>query len=283
MKKILILSILIAVLAAVASAAGLFWNDSGQPFDFVSLRGNLVQIYGKGLYSFDSVSIVAQEKAQDALTLFAGLPLLIAGIILTWKKSFRGQMLLTGMLGYFLYTYCSMCFATAYNNFFLIYVALFSLSLFAFILAMMAVDVDEVNRRLSNKFPRTGVSVVCIISGVFFLLAWAGGRVLAPMAAGVFPETLESYTTLTIQVLDLGVVMPTALLTAYLLLRRERWGAPLAVVFMIKGAALATAVSMMAFNMLFSGATISLVELMIFPTLTVAIIYYAIRLFISLG
>jgi hypothetical protein len=282
MKKILILSLLIAVLTLVASATGLFYTNGGQPFDFTSVHGQTVRLYGDGIYKFDSASIVAQAKAQDALTLFIALPLLLVGMYFTWKKSFRGQMLLTGLLGYFLYTYGSMSFASAYNPFFLIYVTLFALSLFAFILAMMAVDVDEVNARLSANFPRTGLAVVCIVAGLFFLLAWGGGRVLAPLMAGTYPDVLEHYTTLTIQVLDLGLVMPTAFLTAYLLLKRERWGVPLAVVFIIKGATLATAVSMMAFNMLFSGAAISMVELSAFPILTAAIVFYALRLFVSM-
>ncbi len=283
MKKILILSLLIAVLSAVAASIGLFYTDGGQPFEFTSLRGQTVQIYGDGLYKYDSSSIVAQAKAQDALTLFIAVPLLLVGMYFTGKKSLRGQMLLTGLLGYFLYTYGSMSFASAYNPLFLVYVALFALSLFAFILAMMAVDVDEVNARLSAKFPRTGLSVVCIVMGTFFLLTWAGGRVLAPLMAGTTPDVLEHYATLVIQVLDLGVLMPAAFLTAYLLLRRERWGVPLAVIFMIKGATLASAVSMMAFNMLFSGVAISLVELAVFPLLTLAVIYYAVRLFLSMG
>jgi hypothetical protein len=283
MNKVIILSILIAVLSVIAAAAGLFYTDGGQAFDFTSLHGQVVKIYGDGLYKFDSASIVAQAKAQDALTLFIAIPLLVVGIYFSWKKSFRGRMLLTGLLGYFLYTYGSMCFASAYNPFFLIYVTLFSLSLFAFILAMMELDIDDVNSRLSSKFPRTGLAVIFILCGIFFLLAWGGGRVLAPLMAGTTPEVLEHYTTLVIQVLDLGVMMPAAFLTAYLLLARKCWGVPLATIFAIKSATLATAVSMMAFNMLFSGAKISLVELIVFPVITIAVVYYAVRMFISMG
>ncbi|MHC1781197.1 MAG: hypothetical protein AB9891_00305 [Anaerolineaceae bacterium] len=283
MKKVINLSILIAVLSAVAAAAGLFYTDGGQAFDFTTIHGQVVKIFGDGLYKFDSSSIVAQTKAQDALTLFIAIPLLIVGIYFTWKRSFRGRMLLTGLLGYFLYTYASMSFAANYNPFFLIYVALFSLSLFAFILAMMELDINEVNSRLSSKFPRTGLSVIFILCGIFFLLAWGGGRVLAPLMAGTTPDVLEHYTTLVIQVLDLGLMMPVAFLSAYLLLARKSWGVPLATVFAIKSATLATAVSMMGFNMLFSGAEISMVELIVFPAITIAVVYYTVRLFLSMG
>lgn len=282
MKKVLILSILIAVLAAVATATGLFFTDGGQAFEFATVHGQMVRIYGDGLYQFDSASTVAQAKAQDVLTLFIALPLFLAGIYLTWKKSFRGRLLLTGLLGYFLYTYGSMSFASAYNPFFLIYVTLFSLSLFAFILATMELDVDDINSRVSNKFPRTGLAVIFILSGLFFLVAWAGGRILAPMMAGTFPVELEHYTTLVIQVLDLGLLMPVAFLTAYLLLKRRRWGVPLAVVFAIKSSTLATAVTMMGFNQLFSGDQISMVIVAAFTVLTLAVVFYTIRMFVSM-
>lgn len=283
MKKVIFLSILIVLLSGIAAGTGLFYADEGQAFDFTTIHGQAVKIYGSGLYKFDSASMAAQAKAQDALTLFIAAPLLLAGIYFTWKKSFRGRMLLTGLLGYFLYTYASLSFAANYNSFFLVYVALFSLSLFAFVLAMMELNVDDLNDRLSDKFPRVGLSVIFILTGLFFLLAWAGGRVITPLMAGTMPDVLEHNTTLVIQVLDLGVMMPAAFLSAYLLLKRQRWGVPLATIFIIKGAALATAVSMMAFNMLFSGVEISMVEMTVFPLLTIAVVYYAVRLFLSMG
>jgi hypothetical protein len=118
--------------------------------------------------------------------------------------------------------------------------------------------------------------------GSFLLIAWAGGRIIMPLLNGTVPEGLEAYTTLVIQVLDLGVVTPTAFLTAWLLLKKERWGVPLATVFVIKGAALATAVSLMAVNMKLSHVEISPILLVVFPLLTVGIVYYAVRIIRSI-
>lgn len=282
MKKILVPSLIIALLAIIAAGTGLFWQDGGQSFDVTNVYGQNITLYGNGLYRNDSVSSVAQAKAQDMLTLFIAVPLLLAGVYTTWKKSLRGQLLLTGMLGYFLYTYASAAFGFTYNPFFLIYVALFSLSLFAFIFAMRAIDVDAVNARITTGFPRTGLAVLNIIAGLFLLMAWAGGRVIGSMLAGTVPAGLDNYSTLFIQVLDLGVVMPASFLTAGLLLKRDRWGVPLATVFVIKTATLGAAVSLMAFNMLRSGMPISLPELLIFPLITLGVIYYAVRLFAGL-
>jgi hypothetical protein len=51
-------------------------------------------------------------------------------------------LVLTGALTWFLYVGASYALgAVAYNNLFLIYVALFSASLFAFVLALTSIDI----------------------------------------------------------------------------------------------------------------------------------------------
>ena len=85
-----------------------------------------MDIYGKGLYYNDSVSVASQGRAQDIVTLTVGIPFLIVSLIFANKRSLRGKLLLTGALGYFLYTYMSYSFLAMYNNFFLIYIMMIS-------------------------------------------------------------------------------------------------------------------------------------------------------------
>src|ERR1051326_7462845 len=99
------LSVLIAVLAAIAAGIGLFWQDGGNSFAFVTLHGQAIQISGQGLYSYDTLATAAQERSQDAVTLFLGVPLLVIALLVCRRGSLRGHLLLTGTLGYFLYTY----------------------------------------------------------------------------------------------------------------------------------------------------------------------------------
>src|SRR5512134_254020 len=165
------LALLIIPLAVLAAGAGVFWQGSGEPYPFETLRGETVMIRGSGLYRYDTVNSSSQEIGTDVVTLLIGIPLLIAGIVLSRKGTLRGQLLLTGGLGYFLYTYGAMCFLTAFNPLFLVYVALFSLSLFGFILSMSNLDVDEVTRHISDGFPRRAIATYFIIVTVFLTLA----------------------------------------------------------------------------------------------------------------
>jgi hypothetical protein len=115
-KTVTYLATLIASFSLIAAGAGVFWQGSGKSYPFTTLRGEIVSIYGHGLYRYETVSYAAQAKAQDSVTLILGVPLLVIGIVLSIKGSIRGQLLLTGTLGYFLYTYTSLCFLAAYNS-----------------------------------------------------------------------------------------------------------------------------------------------------------------------
>jgi hypothetical protein len=83
---------------------------------------------------------------------------------------------------------------------------------------------------------------------------------------------------LVIQAMDLGLVMPLCFLAGVLLLRRSPWGYLLAAVAVIKMLTLGAAVSVMGLNMARVGVAASPVELLVFPTLTLANLALAVLL-----
>lgn len=257
----------IGVLACIAASAGLFYQGGGQPYAITSFRGEAVQISGQGLYRWDTVSSAAQMRANDIVTLVLGLPLLAIALWLALRGSLRGRLLLTGTLGYFLYTYMSMSVGTAYNPLFLAYVALWSLSLFAFILCMLGFDLRTLPQRFAPSLPRRSIAGVLFAAGAFLLLAWLA-RIAPTLLSGQVPP-LENTTTLFIQALDLALIVPLAILAAILLLWRSAWGYLLASVAVLKFVTMGAAVSMMGLSMALSGVAPSPVELVIFPVITV--------------
>ena len=263
------LAIMIVPLALLAAGAGVFWQGTGEPYPFETLRGETVMIRGHGLYRYDTVNSSSQEVAQDVVTLLIGIPLLFTGILLARKGTMRGQLLLTGALGYFLYTYGAMCFLTAFNLLFLVYVALFSMSLFGFILSMKNLDVDEVTRHISDGFPRRAIATYFIIVAVFLTLAWLG-LVASPSLTWTPPNGLESAITMVIQALDLGVIVPTSLITASLLLKKQPWGYALASVMLLKILTMGTALIAMIVNQLLEGVQIDPVTSVIFVLISLA-------------
>jgi hypothetical protein len=263
------LALFIIPLAILAAGAGVFWQGTGEPYPFETLRGETVMIRGHGLYRFDTVNSSAQEIGNDIVTLLIGVPLLVTGIVLSRKGSLRGQLLLTGALGFFLYTYGSMSFLTAFNPFFLVYVALFSLSLFGFIFSMKDLDVDEISRRISDGFPRRSIAIYFITVAVFLTLAWLG-LVASPSLTWTPPAGLESAITMVIQALDLGIIVPTSFLTAYLLLKKQPWGYALSSVMLLKILTMGAALISMIIVQILSGVAVDPVVSTIFVIISLS-------------
>jgi hypothetical protein len=203
---------------------------------------------------------------------------LIIGIILARKGSLRGQLLLAGGLGYTLYTYTSYAFLVAYNQFFLIYVALFTLSLFAFIIALSGMDAERVSRQVSGAMPRRAIAVFLMLIAAFLSLSWLG-RIVPPLLEGTPPFGLEAYTTLVIQALDLGVIVPASAVTAALLWRRRPWGYTLASVLMVKGLMMGAALVAMIIVQILAGVAVSPVEAVMFSGIALAALVFTIILF----
>jgi hypothetical protein len=277
-RTVVQLAVAIVLLTLVAGGAGVFWRGSGASYPFTTLRGETVQIYGHGLYRYDTLSYAAQAIGQDIATLIVGIPLLIIGIILARKGSLRGQLLLAGGLGYTLYTYTSYAFLVAYNQFFLIYVALFTLSLFAFIIALSGMDAERVSRQVSGAMPRRAIAVFLMLIAAFLSLSWLG-RIVPPLLEGTPPFGLEAYTTLVIQALDLGVIVPASAVTAALLWRRRPWGYTLASVLMVKGLMMGAALVAMIIVQILAGVAVSPVEAVMFSGIALAALVFTIILF----
>jgi hypothetical protein len=266
----------IGLLALFAASMGIFYPRPGQPYEHTNHRGETVMINGRGLYRYDTVSSAAQQQGNDVITLAVGLPLLALSTWFAFRGSLRARLLLTGTLGFFLYTYASMAMLTSYNALFLVYVALFSLSLYAFVLSMMSFDLEALPDRFSERLPRRWIAGLLAIVGGFLLLAWLG-RILPPLLRGGTP-VLENTTTLVIQAMDLGLIAPLAILAAVLLLRRSAWGYLLASVALLKGVTLGLGVSAMAISMTLRGVPDSLGVMVPFLVITLLNLVMAVLL-----
>ncbi len=263
-KAIGLLVLLIVIFATAASAWGIFSNQGPGKYEFHSLHGEDVEIYGKGLYRDDSVSGASQVIAQDGVTLVLGIPVLMIALYLASKGSLKGRLLLNGILGYFLYTYASYSFLVMYNSLFLVYVLLMGASFFAFTLTMMSWNEVDLSAYFSPKMPVNFIGGFLIFLAVTIGLMWLG-RIMPSLTRGLVPVGLEHYSTLVIQALDFGFVVPAAFLSGLLLIRRKSFGYLLAPVITVKGIALLTAIIAMMIGMVRAGVRVSLIEMVLFP------------------
>jgi hypothetical protein len=214
---------LIAVLFLVAAGAGLFWQAGSGPFAFTTLYGETVEISGQGLYEHDTLFIDAGARGTDIATFLVSLPLLVVSFVFYRRGSLRGGFLLAGALAYFLYFAASRSLATAYNSFFLLYLALFSACFFAFVLALTAFDLHSLPARFLPGLPRRALAIFMFVAGLGTAFIWMSDA-LAALLENRPPDALGSHTTLVTYTLDVGIIVPAALLAGILLLRRAPLG-----------------------------------------------------------
>lgn len=271
-KSISILVFFITILSIVATTYAIVSNQGSGEYEYKSIFGETISIYGKGLYKHDSVSMAVQAIAQDYVTLFIGVPLLILSFYLSRKGRLKGRLLLTGTLGYFLYTYASYSFLSMYNSLFLIYVLLMSASFFAFTLAMMSFEVAKLAQSFNEKLPVKLIGGFLLFASFVFGLMWLG-KIVQPLINHTPVIGIDHYTTLVIQALDLGFVVPVGIVSGVLLIKRQPFGYLLGSVIIIKDITLLTALSAMVFLQIQAGVEVSLVVVILVLLLNIFAIY----------
>jgi hypothetical protein len=222
-NSIVWLSILVALLLTIYAGLGLFSATGAGAFTFTTLRGQSVDIFGRGIYRLDTTFFSAGFRGNDAVTIFLELPLMIAAILLYRRGSLRGGFLLAGSLAYVLYNSFSLGTSAAYNPLFLIYVVCFCLSLFAFGLLWAQVDFPGVQKRSRPGMPRRGAAIYLFIGGSVTALLWLSD-ILPPLMQGNPPALLGPYTTAITYFVDLGVITPLCILAGVWLIRKDARG-----------------------------------------------------------
>lgn len=211
---------LIAILAAITASVGLFSVSGDGPFPFTTLHGQTIEIYGRGLYRYDTPLIAVGYRVSDAFTLIAGIPLLLISFWLYRQGSVRGKILLTGTLLFFLYNFGSLAIGAAYNNLFLIYIILTMTTFLASVALLMSFNIESFRTNFSERLPRRGISLYFMISGIALFCIWLLLSIVPALLAGGVPAELGSYTTIITFALDMGIVAPV-LVSAGVLLRRD--------------------------------------------------------------
>ena len=221
----------IAVLSGVAADVGIFSNFGEGPFMHETIRGQTVKIYGQGVYRHMPAEVAIQGIAQDYVTLFAGIPLLLIALTGYRNGSVRLHFLLAGVLGYFFVTYLFYLAMGAFNELFLCYVALLALTFFGLYLTVRQLAIST-RYRFSEKAPAVFAGWFLVINAVLIALLWLG-VVVPPLLDGtIYPVELYHFTTLIVQGFDLGLLLPVCIVVGALLIKRKRAGYIYATVYL---------------------------------------------------
>ncbi len=223
-KNITVLVIFTAVLSIVAASMGIFTQYGDGSFFYESIRGETIQIYGKGLYRHMSADVAIQGIAQDVVTLFIAVPLLILALIGYLRGSQRSKLLLTGISGYFFVTYLFYMAMGMYNYLFLVYISLLGLSFWSLLLLLTSFDPEALRASFSASAPVKFTGGFLVFNAISIALLWLSVIVPPLLTGSVFPEGLDHYTTMIVQGFDLGLMLPLAIVSGLLLWRKTSLG-----------------------------------------------------------
>jgi len=242
-KTITILVILIIVVSAITTVIGIFSSQGPGAFKYETIRGQTITIYGKGIYKHMSEDVAIQGIAQDYITLFIGIPLLLISLFLMWKGSLRGRFILAGTLGYFFVTFLFYLIMGMYNKLFLAYAFLMGASFFSFALTIMSFDLNELSDIFSHKTSEKFAGGFLIFNAFAITMLWLK-IVIPPLINGtIYPEQLQHYTTLIVQGMDLGLLLPIGAVSGVLLIQKKPLGYLLGPIYFIFLSILMTALT----------------------------------------
>ena len=218
------LVLLIAMLALLSASLGLLTPGTGDPISLTTARGETVELWGQGLYRYDTPIGATGFLAADTITLALAIPILVISFILFRRGSLKGGLLLAGALSYFLYNYTSMAFGAAYNDLFLAYTLIFAASLYSLIMLLLAFDLKTLPSHFGANLPRNGIGIFLIVSGVILSLIWLVLSIVPALLANKAAPEAYYYTTFTTGIIDIGMIAPALILGGVLIRRGTPFG-----------------------------------------------------------
>ncbi len=278
LKQLKILVPFIVIGSMIEALVGIFSNDGNGTYLYKTIRGEMAEIYGRGVYRHMTTDVAVQGIAQDYITLFVAIPILLTSFYFATKNNLKAKLILSGTLLYFLLTYLFYIAIALYNEIFLIAVIILFCSLFAFILNIISFDFIEVKSFFSNQKTIHIASIFLIIIATMMSLLWLS-IVIPPMLDGSFyPKELHHYSTLIVQGYDLGIFLPFAFISGILGIQRKEYAyvfVPTYLIFLI--ILMSALVSKIVFMARIGENVIPVI--FIIPTILVIAIFFAIKVF----
>ena len=224
LRGIDILIICIIILLIAITTVGIYSFDIDKSYMITNQYGDNVEIFGNGIYAHDSYFKALTNIGTDCTILFLVIPMMAVALIREIKsRTIKSKLFLTAVTATVLYYATSIVFGATYNSLHLIYIALFSSSLFALIILVKSINTVELRKIQKWITPSKGLSVFLIISGISLFVAWLPD-IITSLMNGKSLTLIEIYTTEITYVLDMGIISPMIFICLFLLKKKDGLG-----------------------------------------------------------
>jgi hypothetical protein len=265
----------IALAAGIAAGVGVVLRGSGATATVTSVRGETYEMATDGVYAFNAMRVVAEGIGWDVFTLLVAVPALMLTSIWVARRSFRGRLVGAGLLGYFVYVYLEYAVTWAFGPLFPLFIAIYSASLVGIVWIGASLAAEGLADRFGQTFPRRSWAALSL--GIAFLLTVLWIERITRALSG--PVTLHGETTMTIQALDLGLMVPATALIAAVAYRRHPVGLAAAAALAVTFTGMCAAICSMLVSAWLVTGVLELLPIVIFGLSTIGGLVVGLRMY----
>jgi hypothetical protein len=219
-KRLNLLVLFVCILLVATTLIGIFWQGEDSAKIVTAIDGREVELLGRGAYANHSILRAASYIGADLTMLLIVLPLLLITNSYM-RKSNKSLLVMSGVLMIVLYYSISLTFGAAINQFFLLYIVLFSLAGFTFTYAVY-LSGKTLWRMDPPQGRNLGTSVFLLLAGASALI-WLT-MLIPAIISGDYSELIDINTTEPTFVLDIGIIFPIFTACAVALLKGREFG-----------------------------------------------------------
>jgi hypothetical protein len=203
----------------------------------LAVTGSVIALSVDSIYAGLTPAFLPQALAQDIANLIIVSPAWLVLAILALRDSLRAYLLWLGVLIFTVYNYVIYTFSVPFGPLFLLWVAVFGLSIFSLIGGITAVDHKVVASSFTSRRAILVAAWFLIVTAVLFGLLWLSEDVPALFSAATPSSLIDmALPTNPVHILDLGFFLPAVIITGVLLIKRKPLAytiAPAFIVFLI--------------------------------------------------
>lgn len=220
-KTMRLLILLVCILLMVTALVGLFWQGEGSSKIVTAIDGRDVELYGHGAYANHSLLRATSYMGADWAMLLIVVPLLLlsAAFLNRFPKSL---LVCSGALMIAFYYSITQAFGAAFNHYFLLYTALFSVAGFSFGYSVYLLGKTAWKRENRTQSKNRGTAIFLFLAGASALI-WLS-LIIPAMISGDFSEFIDVNTTEPTFALDIGIIFPLFTVCGIALLVQREFG-----------------------------------------------------------
>ncbi len=192
----------------------------------------------------------AQWLGQDLVTVFIAVPMLLVSYVQAIsKKRWKWNMVLAGILFYFVYTYAFFVIVAKLTFLYLFHLPIFGLSVIGLFTTLLNLFHKEYKIESRNIWTKRGVICFLLLIATMLSFLWLSDIISHLTIPNYLSDTPNGEPPLIVYSLDLGIVVPLMLIAAFGYLKNTQYGFKLTGVLLTKSATIGFALMGMSLSM----------------------------------